>query len=172
MESISYNLWVFFFFSCFFTLAQFRWLSLHFSDWCPVFFFYHQRDDKGNLPDEDPGSDVRAAEGSESPNSYLDQECRRQFPLVEEDAILYCYEYDQNQEASSVQRGSTPTYGKASALAKNAWLQSWNQSISCEFIFSCFWDVWCHLMFVPAFLSTRGQRWSIDVPCASLLQAG
>lgn len=136
------------------------------------FFFYHQRDDKGNLPDEDPGSDVRAAEGSESPNSYLDQECRRQFPLVEEDAILYCYEYDQNQEASSVQRGSTPTYGKASALAKNAWLQSWNQSISCEFIFSCFWDVWCRLMFVPAFLSTRGQRWSIDVPCASLLQAG
>uniref|UniRef100_H2LVZ5 Connector enhancer of kinase suppressor of Ras 2 n=1 Tax=Oryzias latipes TaxID=8090 RepID=H2LVZ5_ORYLA len=73
---------------------------------------YTPRDDKGNLPDEDPGSDVRAAEGSESPNSYLDQECRRQFPLVEEDAILYCYEYDQNQEASSVQRGSTPTYGR------------------------------------------------------------
>ncbi|XP_024121843.1 connector enhancer of kinase suppressor of ras 2 isoform X1 [Oryzias melastigma] len=73
---------------------------------------YTPRDDKGNLPDEDPGSEVRAAEGSESPNSYLDQECRRRFPQVEEDAILYCYEYDQNQEASSVQRGSTPTYGR------------------------------------------------------------
>ncbi|XP_047462324.1 connector enhancer of kinase suppressor of ras 2-like isoform X8 [Mugil cephalus] len=71
---------------------------------------YTPRDDKGNLPDEDPQSDVPVAEGSESPNSYLDQECRRQFPLVEEDAILYCYEYDQNQEASSVRRGSTPTY--------------------------------------------------------------
>lgn len=67
------------------------------------------RDDKGNLPGDDP---IHVAEGSESPNSYLDQECRGQFPLVEEDAILYCYEYDQNQEVSSVRRGSTPTYGK------------------------------------------------------------
>uniref|UniRef100_A0A3B4XUS0 Connector enhancer of kinase suppressor of Ras 2 n=1 Tax=Seriola lalandi dorsalis TaxID=1841481 RepID=A0A3B4XUS0_SERLL len=67
-------------------------------------------DDKGNLPGDDLPSDVHVAEGSESPNSYLDQECRRRFPLVEEDAILYCYEYDQNQEVSSVRRGSTPTY--------------------------------------------------------------
>uniref|UniRef100_A0A3Q3AP21 Connector enhancer of kinase suppressor of Ras 2b n=1 Tax=Kryptolebias marmoratus TaxID=37003 RepID=A0A3Q3AP21_KRYMA len=75
---------------------------------------YTPRDDKGNLPDEDCQTDVQAAEGSESPNSYLDQECRRQFPLVEEDSILYCYEYDQNQEVSSVRRGSTPTptYGR------------------------------------------------------------
>ncbi|KAM9729450.1 connector enhancer of kinase suppressor of ras 2-like isoform 1-T1 [Menidia menidia] len=73
---------------------------------------YTPRDDKGNMQDEDPQSDLQAAEGSESPNSYLDQECRRRFPLVEEDAILYCYEYDQNQEAASVRRGSTPTYGR------------------------------------------------------------
>ncbi|XP_051257752.1 connector enhancer of kinase suppressor of ras 2-like isoform X11 [Dicentrarchus labrax] len=71
---------------------------------------YTPRDDKGNLPGDDPQSDVHVAEGSESPNSYLDQECRGRFPLVEEDAILYCYEYDQNQEVSSVRRGSTPTY--------------------------------------------------------------
>ncbi|GLD46940.1 connector enhancer of kinase suppressor of ras 2-like isoform X1 [Lates japonicus] len=64
--------------------------------------------DKGNLPGDDPQSDVHVAEGSESPNSYLDQECRRRFPLVEEDAILYCYEYDQNQDVSSVHEGSTP----------------------------------------------------------------
>ncbi|XP_051257751.1 connector enhancer of kinase suppressor of ras 2-like isoform X10 [Dicentrarchus labrax] len=73
---------------------------------------YTPRDDKGNLPGDDPQSDVHVAEGSESPNSYLDQECRGRFPLVEEDAILYCYEYDQNQEVSSVRRGSTPTYGR------------------------------------------------------------
>uniref|UniRef100_A0A3Q2CZQ4 Connector enhancer of kinase suppressor of Ras 2b n=1 Tax=Cyprinodon variegatus TaxID=28743 RepID=A0A3Q2CZQ4_CYPVA len=73
---------------------------------------YTPRDDKANLTDEESQSDGRTAERSESPNSYLDQECRRQFPLVEEDSILYCYEYDQNQEASSVRRGSTPTYGR------------------------------------------------------------
>lgn len=73
---------------------------------------HYYRDDKGNLPGDNPQSDVHVAEGSESPNSYLDQECRRQFPLVEEDAILYCYEYEQNEEVSSVRRGSTPTYGK------------------------------------------------------------
>ncbi|XP_033504091.2 connector enhancer of kinase suppressor of ras 2-like isoform X6 [Epinephelus lanceolatus] len=73
---------------------------------------YTPRDDKGNLSGDDPQSDGHVAEGSESPNSYLDQECRRRFPLVEEDSILYCYEYDQNQEVSSVRRGSTPTYGR------------------------------------------------------------
>ncbi|KAL6098922.1 cnksr2 [Pungitius sinensis] len=73
---------------------------------------YTPRDDKSSLSGDDPQSEAQVAEGSESPNSYLDQECRRQFPLVEEDAILYCYEYDQNQEVSSVRRGSTPTYGR------------------------------------------------------------
>lgn len=71
---------------------------------------YTPRDDKEELSGEDTQPDANVAKGSESPNSYLDQECRRRFPLVEEDAILYCYEYDQNQ--GSVCRGSTPTYGR------------------------------------------------------------
>ncbi|XP_054610779.1 connector enhancer of kinase suppressor of ras 2-like isoform X4 [Dunckerocampus dactyliophorus] len=74
---------------------------------------YTPRDDKGSLQSDDPQSDhVHATKRSESPNSYLDQECRRRFPLVEDDSILYCYEYDQNQEVSSVRRGSTPTYNR------------------------------------------------------------
>ena len=70
------------------------------------------RDDKGNLPgDDDLQAEVPVAKGSESPNSFLDQECRRRFPLVEEDAILYCYEYDQNHGPPPARRDSTPTYG-------------------------------------------------------------
>lgn len=53
----------------------------------------------------------QAAKGSDSPNSFLDQECRRRFPLLDEDAVLYCYEYDQNQGPPPVRRDSTPTYG-------------------------------------------------------------
>ncbi|TNM85007.1 hypothetical protein fugu_009185 [Takifugu bimaculatus] len=53
---------------------------------------YTPRDEKGNMPGESTQSDVHVVERSESPNSYLDQECRGQFPLVEEDSILYCYE--------------------------------------------------------------------------------
>uniref|UniRef100_A0A8C1UNI7 Connector enhancer of kinase suppressor of Ras 2b n=1 Tax=Cyprinus carpio TaxID=7962 RepID=A0A8C1UNI7_CYPCA len=53
-----------------------------------------------------------AAKGSDSPNSFLDQECRRHFPLLDEDAVLYCYEYDQNQGPPPVRRDSTPTYGR------------------------------------------------------------
>ncbi|KAL0994315.1 hypothetical protein UPYG_G00120560 [Umbra pygmaea] len=71
------------------------------------------RDDKGNLPGEDDlQADIPVAKGSESPNSFLDQECRRRFPLVEEDAILYCYEYDQNHGPPPIRRDSTPTYGR------------------------------------------------------------
>lgn len=80
--------------------------------------FLYDRDDKGNLPGDDLQSDAQVAKGSESPNSYLDQECRRRFPLVEEDAILYCYEYDQNHGVSPVRRGSTPTYGKTLASSQ------------------------------------------------------
>ncbi|KAM7374188.1 hypothetical protein PAMP_006862 [Pampus punctatissimus] len=92
-------------------LKNMRWkpLALQFKS---CLLFCYRRDDKGNLQEDDPPSDVHVAKGSESPNSYLDQECRRRFPLMEEDAILYCYEYDQNQEVSSVRRGSTPTYGR------------------------------------------------------------
>ncbi|XP_066502015.1 connector enhancer of kinase suppressor of ras 2 isoform X3 [Hoplias malabaricus] len=49
------------------------------------------------------------AKGSESPNSFLDQECRRRFPVLDEDAVLYCYEYEQNQ-APPPRRDNTPTY--------------------------------------------------------------
>lgn len=58
-----------------------------------------------------PGNGQHAAKGSESPNSFLDQECQRHFPLLDEDAVLYCYEYDQNQGPPPVRRDSTPTYG-------------------------------------------------------------
>ncbi|XP_066502014.1 connector enhancer of kinase suppressor of ras 2 isoform X2 [Hoplias malabaricus] len=51
------------------------------------------------------------AKGSESPNSFLDQECRRRFPVLDEDAVLYCYEYEQNQ-APPPRRDNTPTYGR------------------------------------------------------------
>ncbi|XP_029556495.1 connector enhancer of kinase suppressor of ras 2 isoform X2 [Salmo trutta] len=71
------------------------------------------RDDKGNLSgDDDLQTDIPVAKGSESPNSFLDQECRRRFPLVEEDAVLYCYEYDQNHGPPPVRRDCTPTYGR------------------------------------------------------------
>ncbi|KAM8835317.1 connector enhancer of kinase suppressor of ras 2-like isoform 2-T2 [Synchiropus picturatus] len=73
---------------------------------------YTPRDEKEDLDADDPQSEVQITKGSESPNSYLDQECRRRFPLVEEDSILYCYEYDQSQEVSSARRASTPTYGR------------------------------------------------------------
>ncbi|XP_061753665.1 connector enhancer of kinase suppressor of ras 2-like isoform X1 [Nerophis ophidion] len=74
---------------------------------------YTPRGDKGSLQGDESQSDhIHAAKRSESPNSYLDQECQRQFPLVEDDSILYCYEYDQNQEVPSVRRGSTPTYNR------------------------------------------------------------
>lgn len=78
-------------------------------------FRFSDRRDKENLQVDEPPLDDHVAKGSESPNSYLDQECRRRFPLVEEDSILYCYEYDQSQDVSSTRRGSTPTYGTTSA---------------------------------------------------------
>ncbi|XP_061659718.1 connector enhancer of kinase suppressor of ras 2-like [Syngnathoides biaculeatus] len=74
---------------------------------------YAPRDDKSSLQrDESPPDRVRPGERSDSPNSYLDQECRGQFPLVEEDSILYCYEYDRDREVSSLRRGGTPTYSR------------------------------------------------------------
>ncbi|KTF86086.1 hypothetical protein cypCar_00025961 [Cyprinus carpio] len=69
---------------------------------------YTPRDDIGNLT----SNFQQAAKGSDSPNSFLDQECRRRFPLLDEDAVLYCYEYDQNQGPPPVRRDSTPTYGR------------------------------------------------------------
>ncbi|XP_056586788.1 connector enhancer of kinase suppressor of ras 2 isoform X2 [Triplophysa dalaica] len=69
---------------------------------------YTPREDVANLA----GNNQHAAKGTESPNSFLDQECRRHFPVLDEDAVLYCYEYDQNQGPPPVRRDSTPTYGR------------------------------------------------------------
>ncbi|GAA6105653.1 connector enhancer of kinase suppressor of ras 2 isoform X1, partial [Tachysurus ichikawai] len=57
-------------------------------------------------------SQHEVAKRSESPNSYLDQECRRRFPMMEEDAVLYCYEYDPNRGPPPVRRDGTMTYGR------------------------------------------------------------
>uniref|UniRef100_A0AAY4AAB7 Connector enhancer of kinase suppressor of ras 2 n=1 Tax=Denticeps clupeoides TaxID=299321 RepID=A0AAY4AAB7_9TELE len=70
---------------------------------------YTPRDDGGHLTVRDQHG---IAKGSESPNSFLDQECRRRFPLLEEDAVLYCYEYNQNQGPQSGHRDTTSTYGR------------------------------------------------------------
>ncbi|XP_023571157.1 connector enhancer of kinase suppressor of ras 2 isoform X3 [Octodon degus] len=76
---------------------------------------YIPRDEKGNLPCEDlrghmVGKPVH--KGSESPNSFLDQEYRKRFNIVEEDTVLYCYEYEKGRSSSQGRRESTPTYGK------------------------------------------------------------
>uniref|UniRef100_A0A8C1K8H1 Connector enhancer of kinase suppressor of Ras 2a n=1 Tax=Cyprinus carpio TaxID=7962 RepID=A0A8C1K8H1_CYPCA len=68
---------------------------------------YTPRDEKGIVPGE---VGVPIAKGSESPNSFLDQEYRRRFPLMEEEAVLYCYEYDPNHGPTTSRRDSTPTY--------------------------------------------------------------
>ncbi|XP_009295742.1 connector enhancer of kinase suppressor of ras 2 isoform X22 [Danio rerio] len=70
---------------------------------------YTPRDEKGGIQSE---SGVPVAKGSESPNSFLDQEYRRRFPLVEEEAVLYCYEYDPSHGPTTSRRDSTPTYGR------------------------------------------------------------
>ncbi|XP_026860948.2 connector enhancer of kinase suppressor of ras 2 isoform X2 [Electrophorus electricus] len=57
-------------------------------------------------------SQQEVAKGSESPNSFLDQECRRHFPVLDEDAVLYCYEYEQNQGPPPVRRDNTLTCGR------------------------------------------------------------
>ncbi|XP_062867267.1 connector enhancer of kinase suppressor of ras 2 [Trichomycterus rosablanca] len=64
-------------------------------------------------PREGAGGDHpqhEVAKRSESPNSFLDQECGRRFPMVDEDAVLYCYEYDQNPGPPPVRRDNTLTY--------------------------------------------------------------
>uniref|UniRef100_A0A8C8VQB6 Connector enhancer of kinase suppressor of Ras 2 n=1 Tax=Pelusios castaneus TaxID=367368 RepID=A0A8C8VQB6_9SAUR len=76
---------------------------------------YVPRDEKGNLPCDDIGRHIVGKpvhKGSESPNSFLDQEYRKRFNVVEEDAVLYCYEYEKGRTSSSGRRESTPTYGK------------------------------------------------------------
>ncbi|XP_056105047.1 connector enhancer of kinase suppressor of ras 2 isoform X12 [Rhinichthys klamathensis goyatoka] len=70
---------------------------------------YTPRDEKCSLPGE---GGVPVAKGSESPNSFLDQEYRRRFPLMEEEAVLYCYEYDPSHGPTTSRRDSTSTYGR------------------------------------------------------------
>ncbi|KAJ8347839.1 hypothetical protein SKAU_G00264280 [Synaphobranchus kaupii] len=76
---------------------------------------YTPRDEKGNLPADEMmhhHSGVPVAKGSESPNSFLDQEYRKQFTMIDEDTVLYCYEYDKNQSSPQGHRDSNPTYGR------------------------------------------------------------
>ncbi|XP_075710159.1 connector enhancer of kinase suppressor of ras 2 isoform X2 [Rhinoderma darwinii] len=76
---------------------------------------YTPRDEKGNLTCEDVTRHIvgkPVSVGSESPNSFLDQEYRKRFNTVEEDAVLYCYEYDKGRASMQSRRESTPTYGK------------------------------------------------------------
>ncbi|XP_073523602.1 connector enhancer of kinase suppressor of ras 2 isoform X4 [Phyllobates terribilis] len=76
---------------------------------------YTPRDEKGNLPCEDLSRHIvgkPVSKGSESPNSFLDQEYRKRYSTVEEDAVLYCYEYDKGRSNLQSRRESTPTYGK------------------------------------------------------------
>uniref|UniRef100_A0A8C5U0X6 Connector enhancer of kinase suppressor of Ras 2 n=1 Tax=Malurus cyaneus samueli TaxID=2593467 RepID=A0A8C5U0X6_9PASS len=73
---------------------------------------YVPRDEKGNLPCDDVGRHIVGKPvhtGSESPNSFLDQEYRKRFNVVEEDAVLYCYEYEKGRSGPG-RRESTPTY--------------------------------------------------------------
>ncbi|KAI1891257.1 hypothetical protein AGOR_G00141910 [Albula goreensis] len=75
---------------------------------------YTPRDEKGNLPGDDLSRHhgVPVAKGSESPNSFLDQEYRKRFSVLEEEAVLYCYEYEKNRGVLPGRRDSTPTYGR------------------------------------------------------------
>ncbi|XP_060718193.1 connector enhancer of kinase suppressor of ras 2 isoform X1 [Tachysurus vachellii] len=73
---------------------------------------YTPRDDQGNLPSEDRGQGLPTAKGSESPNSFLDQEYRRHFPLMEDEAVLYCYDYEPGRGHPPSRRDATPTYGR------------------------------------------------------------
>ncbi|XP_056594466.1 connector enhancer of kinase suppressor of ras 2 isoform X12 [Triplophysa dalaica] len=71
---------------------------------------YMPRDEKGGGLSSEGGHPV--AKGSESPNSFLDQEYRHRFPIMEEEAVLYCYEYDPSHGPTTSRRDSTPTYGR------------------------------------------------------------
>ncbi|XP_064263565.1 connector enhancer of kinase suppressor of ras 2 isoform X5 [Passer domesticus] len=74
---------------------------------------YVPRDEKGNLPCDDVGRHIVGKPvhtGSESPNSFLDQEYRKRFNVVEEDAVLYCYEYEKGRTSGPGRRESAPTY--------------------------------------------------------------
>ncbi|KAI1903157.1 hypothetical protein AGOR_G00024320 [Albula goreensis] len=76
---------------------------------------YTPRDEKGNLPSDEmfhQHGGLPVSKGSDSPNSFLDQEYRKQFTLLDEEAVLYCYEYDKSQSPPQGHRDNNPTYGR------------------------------------------------------------
>ncbi|XP_023693739.1 connector enhancer of kinase suppressor of ras 2-like [Paramormyrops kingsleyae] len=76
---------------------------------------YTPRDEQGNLSGDDLSrhhGGVPVVKGSESPNSFLDQEQHKRFPVGEQEAVLYCYEYDKGRGTPPGRRDGTPTYGR------------------------------------------------------------
>ncbi|XP_055500392.1 connector enhancer of kinase suppressor of ras 2 isoform X7 [Leucoraja erinacea] len=73
------------------------------------------RDEKGNLPIEEPSRHILGKpvhKGSESPNSFLDQEYRKRFTMIEGDAMILSYDYDTTRSSIPGRRENTLTYGK------------------------------------------------------------
>ncbi|XP_078265066.1 connector enhancer of kinase suppressor of ras 2 isoform X4 [Rhinoraja longicauda] len=73
------------------------------------------RDEKGNLPIEEPSRHVVGKpvhKGSESPNSFLDQEYRKRFTMMDGDAMILSYDYDTTRSSIPGRRENTLTYGK------------------------------------------------------------
>ncbi|XP_067848824.1 connector enhancer of kinase suppressor of ras 2 [Heptranchias perlo] len=76
---------------------------------------YTPRDEKGNLPIEEPSRHALGKpvhKGSESPNSFLDQEYRKRFTVIEGDAMILSYDYDTSRSSVPGRRENTLTYGK------------------------------------------------------------
>ncbi|XP_072901862.1 connector enhancer of kinase suppressor of ras 2 isoform X7 [Hemitrygon akajei] len=74
---------------------------------------YTPRDEKGNLPIEEPSRHVLGKpvhKGSESPNSFLDQEYRKRFTMIEGDAMILSYDYDTTRSSVPGRRENTLTY--------------------------------------------------------------
>ncbi|XP_067895975.1 connector enhancer of kinase suppressor of ras 2 [Heterodontus francisci] len=76
---------------------------------------YTPRDEKGNLPIEESSRHALGKpvhKGSESPNSFLDQEYRKRFTVIEGDAMILSYDYDTSRSNVPGRRENTLTYGK------------------------------------------------------------
>ncbi|XP_032889206.1 connector enhancer of kinase suppressor of ras 2 isoform X6 [Amblyraja radiata] len=76
---------------------------------------YTPRDEKGNLPIEEPSRHILGKpvhKGSESPNSFLDQEYRKRITMIEGDAMILSYDYDTTRSSIPGRRENTLTYGK------------------------------------------------------------
>ncbi|XP_041067457.1 connector enhancer of kinase suppressor of ras 2 isoform X2 [Carcharodon carcharias] len=74
---------------------------------------YTPRDEKGNLPLEESSRHALGKpvhKGSESPNSFLDQEYRKRFTVIEGDAMILSYDYDTSRSSVLGRRENTLTY--------------------------------------------------------------